>query len=72
MIDKDWLERVTIAYSVYQKDVGYSSDVKQFISWLYDQYGIVKPTKIVEDYTDHMCPNCVTPWKCNGPHSLEQ
>lgn len=17
---------------------------------------------------DYMCPNCVTPWKCNGPH----
>lgn len=17
---------------------------------------------------DDMCPNCVTPWKCNGPH----
>ena len=20
---------------------------------------------------DEMCPNCVTPWKCNGPHLLE-
>ncbi len=20
---------------------------------------------------DEMCPNCVTPWKCNGPHILE-
>jgi hypothetical protein len=20
--------------------------------------------------TDEMCPNCVTPWKCNGPHRL--
>lgn len=19
---------------------------------------------------DEMCPNCVTPWKCNGPHLL--
>lgn len=18
--------------------------------------------------SDEMCPNCVTPWKCNGPH----
>lgn len=18
---------------------------------------------------DNMCPNCVTPWKCNGPHT---
>ena len=21
-----------------------------------------------DDYDDYMCPNCVTPWKCNGPH----
>lgn len=20
------------------------------------------------DDSDRMCPNCVTPWKCNGPH----
>ena len=20
------------------------------------------------DEADDMCPNCVTPWKCNGPH----
>lgn len=20
------------------------------------------------DEGDEMCPNCVTPWKCNGPH----
>ncbi len=20
------------------------------------------------DPSDEMCPNCVTPWKCNGPH----
>lgn len=20
------------------------------------------------DESDDMCPNCVTPWKCNGPH----
>ncbi len=21
-----------------------------------------------ELHPDEMCPNCVTPWKCNGPH----
>lgn len=21
---------------------------------------------------DYMCPNCVTPWKCNGPHLREK
>lgn len=24
------------------------------------------------DDSDDMCPNCVTPWKCNGPHLHEQ
>ena len=24
------------------------------------------------DEADNMCPNCVTPWKCNGPHLPEQ
>lgn len=23
------------------------------------------------DAVDGMCPNCVTPWKCNGPHTLQ-
>ncbi len=22
-------------------------------------------------WPDGMCPNCVTPWKCNGPHVVE-
>jgi hypothetical protein len=21
---------------------------------------------------EYLCPNCVTPWKCNGPHILEE
>lgn len=24
------------------------------------------------DIADNMCPNCVTPWKCNGPHLSNQ
>jgi len=24
------------------------------------------------DEADGMCPNCITPWKCNGPHLSEQ
>jgi hypothetical protein len=23
---------------------------------------------IMDDLADQMCENCVTPWKCNGPH----
>jgi hypothetical protein len=45
MIDKDWLERVTIAYKVYTREVGPSYPIEHFIDWLYKQYGIVKPEK---------------------------
>jgi len=24
------------------------------------------------DAYEYMCPNCVTPWKCNGPHIEEK
>lgn len=44
MIDKDWLERVTIAYAEYERQVSKSMPVENFISWLYKQYGIVEPT----------------------------
>lgn len=26
------------------------------------------PVNQVDDFSDDMCDNCVTPWKCNGPH----
>lgn len=26
----------------------------------------------IPDNGDEMCPNCVTPWKCNGPHLDDQ
>jgi hypothetical protein len=38
--DKEWLERVSIAYHTYPQP---STEVKEFISWLYKQYGIVVP-----------------------------
>ena len=24
------------------------------------------------DAYEYMCPNCLTPWKCNGPHIEEK
>lgn len=42
MIDKEWLERVTIAYKVYSKEVSPNLSVEQFIKWMYKQYGIVQ------------------------------
>ncbi len=45
MNDKEWLERVTIAYKVYSQQVSPSLPVETFISWLYKQYGIVEIKK---------------------------
>jgi hypothetical protein len=45
MNDKQWLERVTIAYKEYQLQVGPSLAIENFIQWLYTQYGIVGPKK---------------------------
>jgi hypothetical protein len=40
MTDKDWLEKVSIAYRVYPYP---SKDIEFFINWLYKQYGITIP-----------------------------
>jgi hypothetical protein len=45
MIDKDWLERVTIAYKEYTRQVGPNLPIEDFIAWLYKQYGIVPPNR---------------------------
>lgn len=31
---------------------------------------VLSPDAVVDD-ADLMCPNCITPWKCNGPHIEE-
>ena len=40
MTDKDWLERVTIAYNAYPYP---NKDIAAFVNWLYKQYGITIP-----------------------------
>ena len=42
--DKDWLNKVTIAYAAYKDQVSPSLPIENFIEWLYKQYGIVQPT----------------------------
>jgi hypothetical protein len=32
--------------------------------------GVQARAEALADIVDDMCPNCVTPWKCNGPHLL--
>lgn len=43
MNDRQWLERVTIAYEAYKDQVGPSLPIENFIQWLYKQYGIIQP-----------------------------
>jgi hypothetical protein len=40
MNDKQWLERVSIAYKAYPYP---NKDIEAFITWMYQQYGIIKP-----------------------------
>jgi hypothetical protein len=42
MTDKDWLERVIIAYRAYPYP---NKDIEKFVKWMYEQYGITYPTK---------------------------
>jgi hypothetical protein len=38
--DKDWLEKITVAYRAYPYP---NKDIESFITWIYQQYGIVQP-----------------------------
>lgn len=42
MIDKEWLERIVLAYKAYPHP---NLAIEQFIQWLYKQYGISYPIK---------------------------
>jgi hypothetical protein len=43
MTDKDWLEKITIAYKAYPYP---SKEIERFIRWMYEQYGIVQPPTV--------------------------
>lgn len=40
MTEKDFLERIIIAYKAYPYPEG---SIEQFIKWMYKQYGMVEP-----------------------------
>ena len=50
MTDKDWLERVSIAYRAYPYP---SRETERFINWLYKQYGIVQPNTTHDEQTSN-------------------
>ena len=43
--DKDWLKKITVGYSAYKDQVGPNLQIENFITWLYQQYGIVQEKK---------------------------
>ena len=45
LTDKDWLEKVSIAYKEYSRQVGPNLSIENFIAWMYRQYGIVQEKK---------------------------
>ena len=45
----------------------------EFEAWVraeFDPDPLTPPTGW--DEVDGMCPNCITPWKCNGPHLSDE
>jgi hypothetical protein len=42
MNDKEWLDKVMLAYRNYPY---VSVDIEKFIQWMYQQYGVVTPDK---------------------------
>ena len=42
MIDKEWLDRILLAYNNYPYP---NPAIEQFIRWVYEQYGVVTPEK---------------------------
>jgi len=57
------------------------NDINWIVQYLLKQDKPVQPPPFVQTYYNPLypqvisqepqCPNCVTPWKCNGPHILE-
>jgi len=45
MNDRDWLDKVYRAFTVYENTHGERPEISEFIKWLYKEYGIVYPTE---------------------------
>jgi hypothetical protein len=43
MNDRDWLDKVYRAFTVYEHAHGERPEISEFIKWLYKEYGIVYP-----------------------------
>lgn len=45
MNDKEWLDRVSYGYKIYCEN-NPDNNIKEFIIWLYKQYGIIVPNTL--------------------------
>jgi len=45
MNDKEWLEKVQLAFKVYEEKYGPQISAAEFVDWLFKQYGIVPKGK---------------------------
>lgn len=45
MSDKEWLNKVHLAFEQYEKISGKQSETYAFVLWLYKQYGIIPPER---------------------------
>lgn len=41
--EKEFLQRIKLAYEVYSKTVRPDLNIENFITWLYKEYGYVQP-----------------------------
>lgn len=43
MLDKEWLNKVMIGLVEFERQYGKDRTAMEFVSWLYQQYGIKQP-----------------------------
>ena len=46
-------------------------DLYEWVADRLREHGVTVQPAAPAEGLDDMCPNCVTPWKCNGPHIPE-
>lgn len=63
-VREETLQTLRKVIGYYNKTENQSDIVK------YGWNEVCDSVKLTDYDEDYMCPNCVTPWKCNGPHLM--
>ncbi len=56
---RDEARDIKSEWAQYYRDKGAAAERARIVAWT---------ETLTFDHTDQMCPNCCTPWTCNGPH----